>query len=183
MTKNTAIHLKQAKKECQAMLSSFINSIIHDALFIKYGLVGLFFNGMFSSFIPIPTELTISALLLGGAAPIDVFLVLTSSSIIGGYIAYYLGYNGRLLKKIRKTPEKKYEQKSVNIMAKYGWATIIFFSPWIPIVGDVVSIVAGAKKYNIIRYTIAMIAGKTVKAIAVVFFSVYFVHWMTSIFR
>ena len=48
------------------MLSDFINSIIHDALFIKYGLVGLFFNGMFSSFIPIPTEITISALLLGG---------------------------------------------------------------------------------------------------------------------
>ena len=165
------------------MLSEFINSIVHDALFIKYGLVGLFFNGMFSSFIPIPTELTISALLLGGANPVDVFLVLTTSSIIGGYIAYYLGYNGRLLKKIRKTPEKKYEQKSVSIMTKYGWSTIIFFSPWIPIVGDVVSIVAGTKKYNIVKYTIAMTTGKTVKAVAVVFFSVHFVHWMVNIFR
>ncbi len=107
------------------MLSDFINSIVHDALFIKYGLVGLFFNGMFSSFIPIPTELTISALLLGGANPLDVFLVLTTSSIIGGYIAYYLGYNGRLLAKIRKTPEKKYEQKSVGIMTKYGWEVLV----------------------------------------------------------
>ena len=165
------------------MLSGVINSIVHDALFIKYGLLGLFFNGMFSSFIPIPTELTISALLLGGANPADVFLVLTTSSIIGGYIAYYLGYNGRLLKKIRKTPEKKYEQKSVSIMTKYGWSTIIFFSPWIPIVGDVVSIVAGTKKYNIVKYTIAMTTGKVVKAVAVVFFSVHFVHWMVSIFR
>ena len=165
------------------MLGDFINSIVHDALFIKYGLVGLFFNGMFSSFIPIPTELTISALLLGGANPVDVFLVLTTSSIIGGYIAYYLGFNGRLLKKIRKTPEKKYEQKSVSIMTKYGWATIIFFSPWIPIVGDVVSIVAGAKKYNIVKYTIAMTTGKIVKAVAVVFFSVYFIHWLVNIFR
>lgn len=165
------------------MLSDFISSIVHDALFIKYGLLGLFFNGMFSSFIPIPTELTISALLLGGANPIDVFSVLIISSIIGGYIAYYLGYNGRLLKKIRKTPEKKYEQKSVSIMTKYGWATIIFFSPWIPIVGDVVSIVAGTKKYNIVKYTIAMTTGKTVKAFAVVFFSVHFVHWLVNIFR
>jgi membrane protein YqaA with SNARE-associated domain len=165
------------------MLGSFMHSIVHDALFIKYGLVGLFFNGMFSSFIPIPTELTISALLLGGANSVDVFLVLTISSIIGGYIAYYLGYNGRLLKKIRKTPEKKYEQKSVNIMTKYGWATIIFFSPWIPIFGDVVSIVAGTKKYNIVKYTIAMTTGKAVKAVAVVFFSVHFVHWVVSIFR
>ncbi len=163
------------------MLGDFISSILHDTLFIKYGLVGLFFNGMFSSFIPIPTELTISALLLGGANPVDVFFVLTISSVIGGYIAYYLGYNGRLLTRIRKTPEKKYEQKSIGIMTKYGWATIIFFSPWIPILGDVVSIVAGAKKYSIVKYTIAMTTGKTIKAVAVVFISVHFIQWLVHV--
>lgn len=163
------------------MLGDVINAIIHDTLFIKYGLLGLFFNGMFSSFIPIPTELTVSVLLLGGVNPIEVFLVLTISSIVGGYIAYYLGYNGRLLRKLRKTPEKKYEQKSINIMTKYGWSTIIFVSPWIPIIGDVVSIIAGTKKYNLVRYTIAMTTGKTVKAIAIVFFGVHFVQWLTSV--
>jgi membrane protein YqaA with SNARE-associated domain len=164
------------------MLGDVINAIVHNTLFIKYGLLGLFFNGMFSSFIPIPTEATISALLLGGANPIDVFLVLTISSIIGGYIAYYIGYNGRLLRKLRKTPQK-YEQKSVSIMSKYGWATIIFFSPWIPIIGDVVSIVAGTKRYGIIRYTIAMTTGKTVKAVAIVFLSFHFLHWLANILR
>jgi membrane protein YqaA with SNARE-associated domain len=160
------------------MLHEFINSVLRDAVFIKYGLWGLFFNGMFSSFIPIPTELTVSALLLGRIKPLDVFLVLTISSIIGGYIAYYLGYNGRLLRKLRKTPEKKYEQKSINIMTKYGWATIIFFSPWIPIIGDVVSIIAGTKRYNIVKYTVAMTTGKTVKSVAIVFFGVHFIHWL-----
>ncbi|HEV2193858.1 MAG TPA: VTT domain-containing protein [Nitrosopumilaceae archaeon] len=161
------------------MLGDAINSILHNTLFIKYGLLGLFFNGMFSSFIPIPTEATVSALLLGGVNPIDVFLVLTISSIIGGYIAYYIGYNGRLLKRFRKTPEK-YEQKSVSIMSRYGWATIIFFSPWIPIIGDVVSIVAGTKKYNIVKYTIMMTTGKTVKAVAIVFLSFYFIQWLVT---
>ena len=160
------------------MLHEFINSVLRDSVFIKYGLWGLFFNGMFSSFIPIPTELTVSALLLGRIKPLDVFLVLTISSIVGGYIAYYLGYNGRLLRKLRKTPEKKYEQKSVNIMTKYGWATIIFVSPWIPIIGDVVSIIAGTKRYNIVKYTIAMTTGKTVKSVAIVFFGVHFIHWL-----
>jgi membrane protein YqaA with SNARE-associated domain len=116
---------------------------------------------------------------LGGANPVDVFLVLTTSSIIGGYIAYYIGYNGRLLKKLRKTPEK-YERKSVSIMSKYGWATIIFFSPWIPIIGDVVSIVAGTKRYSIVRYTITMTTGKTVKAVAIVFLSFHFSHWLAT---
>jgi len=163
------------------MLGDFINSIVHDTLFIKYGLVGLFFNGMFSSFVPVPTEVTISALLLGGINPVDVFLVLTGSSVIGGYIAYYLGYEGRLLKRVRKTPEIKYERKSVGIMTKYGWFTIIFLSPWIPILGDVVSIVAGAKKYDIVKYTVAMTAGKTIKAAAVVFLSVHFIRWLVHI--
>ncbi len=160
------------------MLNEFINFVLHDTIFIKYGLLGLFFNGMFSSFIPIPTEVTVSALLLGRIKPLDVFLVLTFSSIVGGYIAYYLGYNGRLLRRLRKTPEKKYEQKSINIMTKYGWSTIIFFSPWIPIIGDVVSIIAGTKRYNIVKYTIAMTTGKTVKSVAIVFFGVHFIHWL-----
>lgn len=163
------------------MLTEIINSIFHDAIFIKYGILGLFFNGMFSSFIPIPTELTVSALLLGGADPLEVFLTLTVGSIIGGYIAYYLGYNGRLLRRLRKTPEKKYEQKSMSIMTKYGWSTIIFFSPWIPILGDIVSIIAGTKRYNLVRYTIFMTTGKTVKAIAIVFFGVHFSHWLVQI--
>ncbi len=160
------------------MLTEIINSLLHDTLFIKYGLLGLFFNGMFSSFVPIPTELTISALLIGGANPLDVFLVLIVGSIIGGYIAYYLGYNGRLLKKLRKTPERKYEQKSITIMTRYGWSTIIFLSPWIPIIGDIVSIIAGTKRYSIIRYSIFMTTGKTVKAVAIVFFGVHFLHWL-----
>src|SRR5690242_15741893 len=162
------------------MLADVINAVLHDTLFIKYGLLGLFFNGVFSSFIPIPTEIATSALLLGGVNPIDVFLVLTTSSIIGGYIAYYIGYNGRLLKRFKKTTEK-HERKSVSIMSRYGWTTIIFFSPWIPIIGDVVSIVAGTKKYNLVKYTITMTTGKTVKAVAIVFLSFHFTHWLASV--
>lgn len=163
------------------MLSEFINSVLHDTLFIKYGLLGLFFNGMFSSFLPIPTEITVSALLLGGINPMNVFLVLTISSIIGGFLAYYIGYNGRLLRKLRKTPKIKYEQKSISIMTKYGWFTIILVSPWVPIIGDVVSIIAGTKKYNIVRYTIAMTIGKTVKGIAIVFFGIHFIQWLIQV--
>lgn len=164
------------------MLGNILHEIFSDALFIKYGLVGLFFNGMFSSFIPVPTEITTTTLLLGGANPYDVFLALTIGSIIGGYIAYYLGYNGRLIGKFRKSTPK-YEKKSVNIMTKYGWSTVIFFSPWIPIIGDIVSIIAGTKRYNLLKYSIAMMTGKTVKATAIVFLSVHFLHWFLSVFR
>jgi len=153
------------------MLSDAINAIVHNTFFIKYGLIGLFFNGMFSSFIPIPTEVTTSALLLGDINPTDIFLVLNISSIIGGFIAYYIGYNIKLLRKLRKAPDKKYERKSLSMMNKYGWAVVIFFSPWLPIIGDVASIIAGTQKYDLKKYTLAMVAGKTIKSIAIVFFS------------
>ena len=153
------------------MLSDAINTIVHDTFFIKYGLIGLFFNGMFSSFIPIPTEVTTSALLLGGINPTYIFIVLNISSIIGGFIAYYIGYNVKYLRKLRKATDKKYERKSLSMMNKYGWAVVIFFSPWLPIIGDVASIIAGTQRYDIKKYTLAMIAGKTIKAIVIVFFS------------
>jgi len=153
------------------MLSDAINAIVHNTFFIKYGLIGLFFNGMFSSFIPIPTEVTTSALLLGDINPTDIFLVLNISSIIGGFIAYYIGYNIKLLRKLRKAPDKKYERKSLSMMNKYGWVVVIFFSPWLPIIGDVASIIAGTQKYDLKKYTLAMVAGKTIKSIAIVFFS------------
>ncbi|MGB9125631.1 MAG: VTT domain-containing protein [Nitrosotalea sp.] len=160
------------------ILHKFTGSALHNSVFVKFGLWGLFFNGMFSSFIPIPTELTISALLLQGVNPLEVFLVSTIGSIIGGYIAYYIGYNGRLLKKLRKTPDKENEKKSVGLMTKYGWFTIIFLSPWIPVFGDAVSIIAGVKRYGIQKYTIAMATGKTIKSAAIVFFGAHFIHWL-----
>ena len=153
------------------MLSQAIDAIVHNTFFIKYGLIGLFFNGMFSSFIPIPTEVTTSALLLGGINATDIFLVLNISSIIGGFIAYYIGYNVRFLRKLRKTPDKKYERKSLSMMNKYGWAVVIFFSPWLPVIGDVASIIAGTQRYDIKKYTLAMVAGKTIKSVAIVFLS------------
>src|SRR6185437_13684265 len=69
-------------------------------LFTKYGLLGLFVNGILSSVIPIPTELTISALLASGQNQLNVFIVLTIGSVIGGLLAYYLGYTGKKMSHI-----------------------------------------------------------------------------------
>lgn len=153
------------------MIDEIIDSIVHNSFFIKYGLIGLFINGLLSSIIPIPTELTISGLLLAGYSKMIVFSILIVSSIIGGFIAYYIGYSGnKFLKKLYKTPKRKHEERSLFLLERYGWA-IIFFSPWIPIVGDFIPLIAGAKKYNLKIFTITIISGKALKAIAIVFFS------------
>ncbi len=55
------------------------------------------------------------------------------------------------------------------MLEKYGWI-IIFLSPWIPIFGDVIPIIAGVKKYNFKKFVVVMSIGKTVKAVAIVYF-------------
>jgi membrane protein YqaA with SNARE-associated domain len=140
--------------------------------FTKYGLVGLFFNGMLSSFIPIPTELTTAALLAARENELRIFIVLTVGSIIGGFIAYFLGYTGyNLSHRIRKITrlDDRRSQRSYALLAKYGWL-LIFISPWIPVGGDVIPIIAGIKKYDLTRFTVAMVLGKTIKAVAIVYF-------------
>ncbi|HEY7226992.1 MAG TPA: VTT domain-containing protein [Nitrososphaeraceae archaeon] len=157
-----------------------------EILFTQYGLLGLFLNGLLSSVIPIPTELTISALLASGQNQLNVFIVLTVASVIGGLLAYYLGYTGKKLSlQIRKnrsegtnsynagntdtTYRTEKENRSSVMLERYGWL-IIFLSPWIPIFGDVIPIIAGVKKYNFKKFIIVMSIGKTVKAVAIVYF-------------
>ena len=153
------------------MVYDIIESIIHNSFFVKYGLIGLFLNGMLSSIIPIPTELTISALLLSGKDKFIVFVTLAISSIVGGFMAYYIGFSGNKFVKIfHKKPHKRHEDRTGALLERYGWL-IIFFSPWIPIVGDIIPMIAGAKRYNLKNFIIVMISGKVFKAIAIVFFS------------
>ena len=145
-------------------------TFLNNPYLVKLGLIGLFINSLLSSVIPIPTELITSGLLLEGQSKIVIFVILVTGSILGGFIAYYVGYGGlAFLKRLRKEPSKKSEDTSTSLLRKYGWI-ILFISPWIPIIGDYIPIVAGATKYNFRLFTIAIVSGKIVKGIAIVFF-------------
>lgn len=137
-------------------------------------MVGLFLNGLLSSVVPIPTELTTIALLAGGESKLMVFIVLTTSCIIGGFVAYYLGRTGKtIFRRLHKKPKKQDEEKSHGLLAKYGWVAI-FFCSWIPVLGDVIPIVAGTKKYDIRKFAVAMSVGKAIKILAIVYAGSFF---------
>jgi len=131
--------------------------LLSNPFFVKLGLIGLFLNSLLSSVIPIPTELTTSGLLLAGQSKTIVFTILAIGSIIGGFIAYYIGYGGiRFLNRLRKRPNKKGEYRSASLLKKYGWI-ILFISPWRP------------TKYNFRLFSIAIVSGKVVEGVAIVF--------------
>ena len=152
-------------------LRDLLNPIVHNPFFVQYGLLGLFLNGLFSSVVPIPTELTTTALLLAGVDRTSIFIVLAVGSISGGFVAYVLGRSGNMLFRFLKPKSKQSaEDRSYRLLKKYGWVAI-FVSPWIPILGDVVPIIAGTKKYDFVKFAIAMSSGKAVKVLAIVYFS------------
>lgn len=160
------------QKEAETVdIIDLIRAFIHSPFFLHYGLAGLFLNGLLSSIIPIPTELTATALLAGGERKMWVFIVLASSSIIGGFLAYYIGRTGKaVFARLYRKPNMQDEEKSHGLLMKYGWLAI-FFCSWVPILGDVIPIVAGAKQYDLRKFAIAMPAGKVIKVAAIVYIS------------
>jgi membrane protein YqaA with SNARE-associated domain len=55
-----------------------------------------------------------------------------------------------------------------NHWKRYGWA-IIFVVPWIPVLGDIIPAIAGAKRYDFMKFMISLSAGKTARTIVTIF--------------
>lgn len=158
-----------------------IDTIFDNPLFLEYGLWGLFINGVFSPILPIPPELTSSALILAGESKISVAIVLSVGWILSAFFGYYLGLSGnKIIKnKIVKDSREKMDKTEITnkkagllskyqLFGKYGWIAILI-SPWIPILGDIITIIAGIKRYDFKKYIIAISIGKIIKSIVVVY--------------
>ncbi|MDQ3718656.1 MAG: VTT domain-containing protein, partial [Thermoproteota archaeon] len=59
-----------------------------------------------------------------------------------------------------------------HLLERYGWA-IIFVAPWVPVLGDIIPAIAGAKRYDMKKFMIAISAGKTARAVATIFLGSY----------
>jgi membrane protein YqaA with SNARE-associated domain len=205
--------VKQAPQEILIQILDAVNSFINNPLFTEYGRIGLFINGVFSTFIPFPPEFTAISLVLAGNSRTEIFVILVTSWIIGAAVGYYAGLSGKKLAEIfkgrRKETEKPGEEDADNsnkalvgydheinndatndgrlnkkkkdqsnpsryrqLLERYGWA-IIFVAPWIPVLGDIIPAIAGAKRYDVKKFMIAISAGKTVRAVATIFLGSY----------
>ena len=87
--------IKQTPQESLAQLIDAINGFLNNPLFAEYGRIGLFINGIFSTFIPFPPELTAISLVFAGISRIEILLILVTSWIIGAALGYYAGLYGK----------------------------------------------------------------------------------------
>jgi len=76
--------------------------------------------------------------------------------------------NNRRNKKKHESRHRRYRE----LLERYGWA-IIFIAPWIPVLGDIIPAIAGATKYDVKKFMIAISAGKTARAVVTIFLGSY----------
>ena len=162
------------------MLIDFLRPILENPFFVKYGLLGLFLNAVFASVIPFPIVITSTALLLEGQSEILVFAVMSVGSVIGGIVTYFIGYDGgKFYKILRRTHREDHQQKSFEWLNKHGWG-IIFALSLVPILTEIVTIIAGVKKYNFKKFCVSMSIARTISAFASVYFGNMFLQYIKS---
>ena len=146
-----------------------INSLIYDKLIIKYEMIGLFINSVFSSIIPIPTELITSMLLLSKVNKILIFIILDAGSIVGGYLAYFIGmrYHSFIQSRLNELLKVTFLSKLLNIVNGHA-GLLLILSPWLPFIGDSLCILAGSARYDLRKFLIYISVGKTIKAFAII---------------
>ncbi len=145
-------------------------------LFASYGILGLFFTGLISSIIPIPTEPVVFALLDIGKNPELILITLVIGSIFGAFLGYLVGIYG--LRKIVLFHSIQKERQVQLYFRKYG-ALYLLVSPWIPIVGDIAPMVAGRENYELKKFLIVISAAKTIKSIGIVYLLIEGIEWWT----
>lgn len=164
----------------ESIVDTIVDATIDNPIFVRFGLYGLFMNGALSPVLSFPPELTSSALIFAGESKTNVSLLLVLGWIIGGMFGYYLGLSSNKFVKWRHiTSSKQDDKRGYKLLMKYGWA-IVLVSPWIPILGDLIPIITGVKKYDFKKYMIAMSTGKTIKAVAIVFLSSWFLPLISN---
>jgi len=162
------------------VLIDFLKPILENPFFVKYGLLGLFLNSVFASFIPFPIAVTSTALLLEGQNPIMVFIVMATGSAGGGILTYLVGYDGqKIYRFLRKIQRGKDYDKSFDWLNRYGWI-IIFALSLVPILTEIVTIIAGVKKYDFKKFVISMCVARTASSFASVYFGSMFLHYFNN---
>jgi len=142
---------------------------------VYYGMIGLFIVSFLSSIIPIPTEAVVFGLLGAGGNSGIIFVILTSGSILGALLGYFIGKHG-LTKLIQSHKNEEKQEQTNRYFLKYG-VFLLLVSPWIPFVCNLAPIVAGIQNYDPKWFLIIISIANIFKCFAIVYLSITIIDW------
>lgn len=140
---------------------------------LSLGLWGLFLWSMLAATIlPLSSEVALVSAKAAQIAPgIELFLVATAGNVGGALINWGLGAWCLRFKDARWFPVRDVQlQKAMAQFGRWGGYTLLF--AWIPIIGDPLTFAAGALRYPLARFLIAVTVGKAARYA--------FVLWITD---
>ena len=140
---------------------------------LSLGLWGLFLWSLLAaSIIPLSSEVALVTAKAGEIAPdIELFLVATAGNVGGALINWGLGAWCLRFQNTRWFPIGAVQLQKAR--AQFGrWGGYALFFAWIPIIGDPLTFAAGALRYPLARFLIAVTVGKAARYA--------FVLWITD---
>ena len=135
--------------------------------------VTLFFTALISATLfPMGSEGVLIYLIDSGK--ILWLLILTASvgNTLGALINYYLGLKGFEYIVDKGYVSQKRAEKSHMIFEKYGAYALLL--SWVPIIGDPITMIAGAARYDVRFFTAIVACAKTVRYLFVAVTFIYF---------
>ncbi|MCV2867241.1 DedA family protein [Defluviimonas sp. WL0002] len=124
-------------------------------------LTGLFLAAFLAAtLVPAQSEAVLTGLLLAGSHPVGVLLaVATAGNVLGAVVNWGLG---RFLTRFAGHPRFPFSTTQVAraqaSYARWGWASL--FGSWLPIIGDPLTLAAGAMREPLWRFLIVVTVAK-----------------------
>ena len=135
--------------------------------FSEIGYAGLFIAAFLAATIlPLSSEIVLSTLLLGGSSPVALVLVATTGNVLGSLVNYALGYWASLgvIKKWLRMSEAEFVQAEQRF-TKYGLISLCF--AWVPVIGDPLTVIAGALRIPLAWFVILVTVGKFLRYVTI----------------
>ena len=133
----------------------------------EYGYGGLFLSSFLAATVlPFSSELALGVLIGNNYEPVFAIGIATTGNVLGSLVNYALGLGGSIFfmkKFLRLTREEM--TGAEERFKKYGTVSLLF--AWVPVIGDPLTVVAGALRINIYLFLSLVTIGKLLRYIVV----------------
>jgi membrane protein YqaA with SNARE-associated domain len=134
-----------------------------------WGLPALFaMSFLAATVLPVGSEWLLAVLLLQGGDAVPAVAVASIGNFLGACTTFYVGSKGRAWLEARgKFPEPRFYEKAEGLFIHYGtWALLL---TWLPLLGDVLCLVAGVFGVGFLRFSAFTLTGKAGRYVVVAF--------------
>lgn len=148
-----------------------------DTLLENFGYLGLFIVSFLSAtLVPLTSEVAVVGMLALGFNVYLVMITAVAGSFLGSLSNYLVGRQGTrfvLARYVRFEPRRLIQAERF-----FGrWGPIALFFSWVPLIGDPLTLVAGAVNVNLRTFTFWVLTGKIVRVLVVVGLALHLFSW------